>query len=182
MYRVTADLIETLEKGGYDLWTISLWKHWLTKLPELDGVLERIRTAFEGVTLGDGIGLYEADAIDDYALPEIRARARERDEKDRWQSITSEQLNECYCALTYFDAMGFKFHLPAFLIAEINDEFNWSVFDALTEKHPTSTEWIDILDAEQADAVIAVLDLLKHHPEHSQQADAFELAIERIKS
>jgi hypothetical protein len=53
--------------------------------------------------------------------------------------------------------------------------------DRLIEKHPLSTDWIDLLDDAQANALIEILELLKHHPEYYDQTDAFDRATTRIR-
>jgi hypothetical protein len=84
-------------------------------------VIQNIRTAFRGVKLGDGIGLWQAQAIDDYKPVEEQIRQRERDEKENWEAISIEDLDQCYSSLSFFDADGMRFHLPAFLIAELQE-------------------------------------------------------------
>jgi hypothetical protein len=82
-------------------------------------VLSAIRAAFAGVTLGGGIGLREADGLDDYANAETLARYRERDEKRDWTAIPSADLDRYYCGLWSLDADGVRFHLPAYLVADL---------------------------------------------------------------
>jgi hypothetical protein len=61
----------------------------------------RIGEAFEGVLLGDGVGLYQAQGIDDNECEEVRQSYRLRDEKHDWHRITSENLNKCYSSLSF---------------------------------------------------------------------------------
>lgn len=86
-------------------------------------VADLIREAFRGVTLGDGIGLMQAQGLDDYARPETLKTYRDSDEKVDWSAIPAEKLNRCYSSLSFFDAEGMRFHLPAFLIAELRGTF-----------------------------------------------------------
>lgn len=79
-----------------------------------------IRDAFAGVTLGDGIGLGEAQALDDYASNEVRAACRADDEKSDWTAIAVEVLNQHSSSPSFFDAEGMRFHLPAYLIADLD--------------------------------------------------------------
>lgn len=79
-----------------------------------------VRSAFNGVKLGNGIGLREADAIDDYASKEVREQKRQEDEKNDWSKITVDDLNQFHCSLAFFDADGMRFHMPAFMVAEID--------------------------------------------------------------
>jgi hypothetical protein len=83
-------------------------------------VLHRIRVAFAGVTLGTGVGLREAQGIDDYADEQTRAAYRSQDEEDDWARISVDDLDSCYSSLSFFDADGMRFHLPAYLVADLN--------------------------------------------------------------
>ena len=82
-----------------------------------------IRDAFAGVTLGDGIGLGEAQALDDYASNEVRAACRADDEKSEWTAIPAEILNKHSSSPSFFDAEGMRFHLPAYLIADLDNVY-----------------------------------------------------------
>ena len=83
-------------------------------------VLALIRDAFKpGVTLGSGVGLLQAQGIDDYASAATLAEYRERDEKDNWSAIPAADLDRNYSSLSFFDADGMRFHLPAYLVATL---------------------------------------------------------------
>jgi hypothetical protein len=88
---------------------------------ERDRVSELIRRAFRGVTLGDGIGLHEAQGLDDYADDMTLASYRAQDEKHDWAAIPAAELDACYSSLSFFDADGMRFHLPAYLIADLEE-------------------------------------------------------------
>src|SRR5688500_17196676 len=87
--------------------------------PVSEALCDLIREAFAGVKLGNGIGLQEAQGIDDYADKETCARYRAGDEKEDWTRIPAEELSRCNSSLSFFDAEGMRFHLPAFLVAEL---------------------------------------------------------------
>ena len=181
MYRITLRFVEQLRDEGYDLWTISLWEDWLTKMPEFETALLQIASAFRNTSLGNGIGLCEANAMDDYATQTERKRQRQLDEKNEWRNLAPEMLNKNYVAPAYFDARGFYFHLPAFLIAELNGQFNCDFIERLIEKHPRSTEWIGLLNRAQADAIVTMLEVLEHHPDFYGKFEAVDRAITRIR-
>lgn len=83
-------------------------------------VISEIRGAFQGVKLGDGIGLFEGRAVDDYADDATRRAARQKDERDNWDSVPRERLISFNDAISFLDPEGMRFHLPAFLIAELD--------------------------------------------------------------
>lgn len=91
-------------------------------------VIESIRKAFCNVKLGDGIGLWEARAVDDYQSEDVQRKKREMDEKEDWSSFTPDVLQKCHSSLSFFDANGMRFHLPAFIIESLKGEVDDPVF------------------------------------------------------
>lgn len=78
-----------------------------------------ISNAFAGVTLGNGVGLCETHALDDYEDQATCAASRACDEKQDWRGLPSKYLTGDRGGLAFFDAEGMRFHLPAFLLAEL---------------------------------------------------------------
>jgi hypothetical protein len=87
-------------------------------------VVALIREAFAGVTLGDGIGLQEAEGLDSYASGNELASYRAQDEKLDWSAIPAAELDRCSSSVSYFDAEGMLFHLPAYMVAELDGSLN----------------------------------------------------------
>src|SRR5277367_3415374 len=87
-----------------------------------DDLIAEIQRVFRGVVVGDGIGLWQAQAIDDYEDEAEQEAARARDEKVDWAAIPGKSLLYCDSSLSFFDADGMRFHLPAFLLAEVAGE------------------------------------------------------------
>jgi len=83
-------------------------------------IIKLIEKAFEYVHLGNGIGLMKAQAIDDYQTEEAVQKARELDEMTEWKNIRPEALDQCCSSLSFFDAEGMRFHIPAYLICDLN--------------------------------------------------------------
>lgn len=100
-------------------------------LPDLKTVIGTITDAFAGVRLGNGIGLHEAEGIDDHENAETLARLRHGDEKENWAAIPAEDLHGCHSAFSFFDAKGARFHLPAFLIDDLKLPYGCN-FDAVS--------------------------------------------------
>lgn len=82
-------------------------------------LVRQIKDAFAGVILGKGIGLWEGNAIDDYADDAARSECRQKDERENWSAISVDDLNFCHCCLSYLDAEGMRFLLPAYLVADL---------------------------------------------------------------
>jgi hypothetical protein len=95
-------------------------------------VADLIRAAFRDVHLGNGVGLRQGQALDDYADAATEAKYRAEDEKDDWSRVSTDDLNTCYSSLSFFDAEGMRFHLPAFLIADLEGTYKMDVIFHLT--------------------------------------------------
>ena len=92
-----------------------------------------IKFAFLEVKLEDGIGVYEADCIDDYVPSESEEYLywKSKDERDNWENLLSLFLSETIpekiysSCWSFMDAKGKRFVLPCFLIQEL-EEISWS--------------------------------------------------------
>lgn len=80
--------------------------------------------AFKDVPKGDGLGARECLALDDYATEEALAQAKALDTERHWWEYPEELVKSGTLdyALTYNNKAGVKFHLPALMIAAL-DEF-----------------------------------------------------------
>ncbi|MFO0876102.1 MAG: DUF6714 family protein [Gemmataceae bacterium] len=89
-------------------------------------LLTHIDRAFAGVTLGDGVSLHESQVIDNYGTAEERWAAREPDEKTDWRRLVDHPdltvyFGIGYAGLSFLDAAGVRFHLPACLYRAVRD-------------------------------------------------------------
>ena len=126
-----------------------------------------IHDAFDGVRLGQGVGLWEGQALDDYECFETRQQARLRDEKVSWEKVSVEDLNRCASSLSFFDAEGMRFHLPAFMMLEINgeDEAGGLMFH-LTHLDEYMISRYSMLNQTQRDAIFDFLRWCQGRPEY----------------
>ena len=120
-------------------------------------VIEKLRAAFAGVRLEDGIGLKEGQGLDDYEDKWVCAKYREEDEKEDWQKIPVEKLARCHSSLSFFDPKGMRFHLPAFLIAELEGTMNMGTEFHLVELTDYARSKLVLLSVRQKEAVEACL-------------------------
>jgi hypothetical protein len=139
---------------------------------------EQIRQAFTGVCLGNGIGLREAQGLDDYATEDECAKYRELDEKNDWQTICPEDLNNCHSSLSFFDAEGMRFHLPAYLLAELNETYRFSLTFTLTQE----SEQFALLDKVQRAAVRKFLRFIQYKPDYEFDEEDIQYALAFIWS
>jgi hypothetical protein len=79
-YPIPSDIAE-MKARGYCTSTIAAAQKRSDRLVEAQRIAGMIRQAFAGVRLGDGVGLRETDALDDYADEETCAAVRADDEK-----------------------------------------------------------------------------------------------------
>lgn len=79
-------------------------------------LIKQIYQAFKNVKLEDGIGLWEAQGLDDNLSKEKCEKLRKKDEKDDWHKIAVLSMYQCSSSLSFFDAKGMRFHLPQFIL------------------------------------------------------------------
>ena len=124
---------------------------------KLAGVIQRLRTSFADVKLEDGIGLREGQAIDDRENSATRSRYRSADEQNDWQNIPVEELKRGYSSLAFFDPKGMRFHLPTFLIAELEGTMRFGIEFHVTQLDEYALGKLILLSLEQKAAVEACL-------------------------
>ncbi len=180
-FRIDKLDVEQLRDQTRDQRLVDAFSFWVQHFaPKVDDVITEITTAFANTRLGDGIGLYQASGLDDYASDEELRQLRVRDEKEDWRRISHADLERCNVAPSFFDSQGFVFHLPAFLIAELNDRHPYGFIDRLfrTEQHPEG--WRQLLTEEQRRALISALKLIREHPEYEHDRSQIDSAIQYL--
>ena len=90
--------------------------------PRIGELIVEITAAFDGVSREDGITLHQAIAIDDWKTPEEQLAARRLDTEQRWQEVPHDAIVACESALSFLDAKGFRYYLPAFMACGLR---NW---------------------------------------------------------
>ena len=177
-FRIDELDLDELRDRTRDQSLIEAFSNWVRIFaPQVDDVIAMISVAFAGICLGDGIGLFEANGLDDYASKDELRRLRALDEKQDWKRISVADLSRCYSSPSFFDPQGFVFHLPAFLSAELNDEHPYGFIDRLyrVEEHPVG--WRALLTTHQREAITASLELVRTHPDYMRDMDAIDRAI-----
>lgn len=102
-YPSPADIAE-MKARSYDRVTIEQAEEQSKRWHEAQAVCSVIQSAFKDVKLGSGVGLWQAQGIDDRDDEVTCAAYREKDEKEDWQRITTDDLNDCYSSKSFFDA------------------------------------------------------------------------------
>ena len=180
VFRLTECDIDKLREHTRDESLVNAYAKWVNRCGELDSLIREVESAFNGMRLGDGTGLLEANGLDDYAPADELAVLRSRDEHEDWRRIEVDTLNQCYAAPTFMNPRGFIFHLPAFLIAELNDNFGYGFIDRLFETNQLPDDWMTLLNDAQRDAIIAVLSTIVDHPNYFDHQEEITIAIARL--
>lgn len=170
------DDIAEMKRRGYDRSVIERAIELSERWHDAEAVRDRIRKAFAGVKLGSGTGLHEAKGLDFYQSAEECAALREGDEKEDWSRISAESLNEYNSSLSFFDAEGMRFHLPAYLIADLNGEYRFGMAYGLTtiSRHD---EKFRLLNKDQREAVRDYLQYIAQEKDYAIDREAILQAI-----
>lgn len=75
-----------------------------------------IESTFADVVLGDGIDIYAAESMDDYGNPD-EDRLSLTAERHDWRRVPHDDLFPRFWAVTFLDALGFRFYTPAIMTA-----------------------------------------------------------------
>lgn len=117
-------------------------------------VIARIRESFRGVTLGNGVGLREGDELEYGPADRTMLKTiRDKDEKDNWERISTEDLKDYWDGLCFMDAEGMRFHLPAYLIADLQGSLNRDIDFFLTGLDDHKKSRLGALSKEQREGV-----------------------------
>jgi hypothetical protein len=142
-------------------------------------VLDTIRTAFAGVVLGEGVGLRQGRGLDDYADERTLASYRAQDEKHDWSTIPVEDLDRYHDSLSFFDPAGMRFHLPAYLVADLEGKLKIAdiLFHLVYTAHDAQSRF-DALSPVQREAARAFLLLSLADPNREVVHPAIEAALQ----
>ena len=143
-----------------------------------DRVLRLVRSAFQGVTLGEGVGLRQGQGLDDYADAQTLASYRAQDEKRDWSAIPVTDLDRYYSSLSFFDADGMRFHLPAYLVADLECRLQTAdvLFHLVYMAHGAASRF-DTLSPAQREAVRNFLVLRLSDPHREFERPMIEAAL-----
>ena len=120
-----------------------------------------IEDAFARVKLEDGVGVFEAEAIDDYASEEQRAKASENDIRDDWRKIPDEVVSAHYSAMAFMDQKGLRYAIPAYMRFAIKycKASDSASIDHIIYALAVEQDW-DFLDEKQKQAIADFLNYM----------------------
>lgn len=144
----------------------------------------QITAAFFDTELGDGIGFYEANAIDDYMPDENRYAARQQDERALWErNLAVPERVSCGngytatfppgSALSFMDGAGRRFALPCYMLWALQD--NPMTSDALMFHLQDGGFYEGLnLNAEEQAALYAVIRFMRQQAFAWDEDDIFD--------
>lgn len=136
-----------------------------------DFVLKMIRDAFDGVELGSGVSMHETQVLDDYGTDKERKEARAKDPQADWRVLLKDEdfkkiMSSGWGGMSFLDADGFRFHLPAAMILAIEQpelELVESLIFHLTQTDAHGLKKFSALSRVQKRCVKHVLKFLRHN-------------------
>ncbi|MBK1884864.1 hypothetical protein JIN85_20810 [Luteolibacter pohnpeiensis] len=178
MKRITPDELAEMRARGFDRVLLEQASEAVERGRMADELITTISEAFREVTLGDGVGLRHAQGLDDYEDGETCAAYRESDEKDDWRAISSDDLNSCNSSLSFFDAEGMRFHLPAYMTAELRGDYRFGMSFCLTHLDAHGRTYFTALSEVQRQAVRLFLLFLRDDPDYQFDREEIDQALE----
>jgi len=121
--------------------------------------------------------LLEGQGLDDYEDAKTCLAYRKKDEKYNWEKIPVESLNQCYSSLSFFDPEGMRFHLPAFLMAQLNGGLGVPPVFHLVHLDEWAKSKLVLLSKEQREAVRDFLLLIQDEPDFEFDRPQIEQAL-----
>lgn len=95
-----------------------------------------------------------------------------------WEAIPVKKLNKYYSSPCFFDAEGMRFHLPAFLIADIKEELEFHFIFHLTELTDYGKSQLSLLSSDQRAVIRRYLLWLKNKPDYWVDQERVERSLE----
>lgn len=155
---------------------------------EWQKIESKIYSAFLGVKLEDGIGYYEAAAIDDYLPPSTIKYQEEKakDQREDWTRLlhTFSELRFDSSRHCFMDIKGIRFFLPFAMIRK-EDMVNSVMYFYISEVYKREgyhtgkyTELIALLTPEQKQCIYHFYTFLNHteHPDFSDESLNYDFA------
>ena len=132
-------------------------------LIKYEAIKQKVFEVFADVKLGDGIGFWESDAIDDYLLPtsEDYLNEKAKDERFDFRKVFDfvekfkSYPSQIHC---FMDAKGLHFYLPVFLL--LADDTARQIFGEhlIAEENPKYLELMHLLTLKQKKCIIECIE------------------------
>lgn len=141
-----------------------------------ESIKEKITLAFKEAPFPiDGYDIYAAQTDDDYGSPRFTT---EHLPGRKWFEVSSEQLDDCYTALTYLRPDGWRHYLPAWIVREIDhpykgiDKLLWTLRKPEGEIILQAKEKHNSLSPVQIEAIISYLEYYQKREKNTHATHA----------
>ena len=149
----------------------------------MHNLFTKIKEAFKNVELGNGVGLLETEVIDDYGTNAERQKARAKDEKYNWTKLIDNEYLKLffgYGGLSFFDAEGLRFHLPAYMCTTLQNpelDITESLIHCLTNLEKFNRERFQLLNHQQKAVICEFLQYVLEN--NSWNTDVWETEFDK---
>ena len=148
-------------------------------------LIQEIETVFKDVRLNDGIGVFEAEELDACSSDKKLEQARKKDRswwKD-WHYIEDKYLAYYSSSMSFMDAQGIKWALPAYMIFALNN-YEGSFFSIDTtiytiERGAKGKDNRDLFTLEQKKAIAKFLQYMLFVGEDLVDTDFTKMALDK---
>ena len=129
-------------------------------LIKYEAIKQKVLAAFDGVTLGDGIGFWEADARDGYLLPTMEEYQNEKAKDERFDFrkvfdvVEKFRDHSFYAGTSFMDAKGLHFYMPILLLLGGQERRETVLRDLVEQKEPEYIELMLLLTSAQKTVII----------------------------
>ncbi len=133
-------------------------------LIKYQAIKQKVFAAFADVTLGDGAGFWEANAIDDYLLPTSEEYKKEKklDERCDFRKVYDfvSKFDDYPSQIqSFMDAKGLHFYLPIILLL-CDENYKEIFFEKLTSQK--NLEYIELMLLLTVDQKKCIIETAKH--------------------
>ena len=157
------------------------------EVDEANAIVGRIQVAFNGVVLGNGMTIHEADLEGVFESELSRRIAREKDVERNWSDVPDWKCSALFSALYAFDAEGWKFYLPAYMCWALR---NWRrtnsptmewLIGSLTQRNGFANHF-STLTFDQSNAVLSFLQFCRFYVDKVAAANAISVYWSRFEA
>ncbi|WP_123711418.1 DUF6714 family protein [Sinobacterium caligoides] len=148
-----------------------------------DQLVNQIEDAFRNVTLCNGVGIYEANTIDDYASEEERCKQRNRDIREDCKLISDDVIDQHYSVLSFMDEEGLRFCIPVYMRFPVRyfDSYASSSIDSIIYCLANQREW-EFLSSKRKRVIANLLSFMVLEEDDNVDTYQASLAYENIWS
>lgn len=147
-------------------------------------LLDLLQNNFKEIVLAEGIGIWEAEAIDNYLVGQEYENLKSKDERVDWNKISFDFTSQFEWTFPFWDTKGTLFILPkvlqiTLLLEDTNEDQlpDWQyILNGIYEKG-----WQTIFSQEQKDTIVHFLDYQKKRTSETYLENAPHHEIDQLR-